>query len=452
SRISNYLLFIPFLATQILLTIFGFFHLNETVGEYFRIDRIGMIFLTVNTIISITTVIHSVIYSDKRKEDSRETAIHNAALVIFISTMSGVLMSDHLGLLWAFLEATTLTASVLIYHERNEGSLEAAWKYFFVCSMGIALSFVGILFLGIAGQEKGMLSFSIGALSDIASKLDPMWLKMSFLFVLTGFSVKMGVAPLFTVDIGAKDVSPSPIGAIFSGSLLNVGFVAIFRFYEIFSGSIQQWMNTVLLITGILSIFFAAIYIIRSRNYKKIFAYSSVEHGGIAMIALAAGGIGYFAVILHLIFHAFTKASLFYQIGQVSRTFRGKSFEDTGGYFNLNPAGGLVLLIGFFCITALPPGGLFISELMTFRALFEAGRWEIAAAVLLLLLFIFAYLSKGFLKLLFTPLKKDFISYEKVNSLESLTQFVLLGMVLYLGIFPPQEFTLFIQQAVQHLP
>jgi hydrogenase-4 component F len=283
--------------------------------------------------------------------------------------------------------------------------------------------------------------------------MDPIWLKMCFLLILVGYSVKMGIAPLFTVDIDAKDAAPSPIGAIFSGGLLNVGFVAIFRFYEIFAGtSIHPWMNKILMIVGIVSILFAAVYIFKIRNYKRMLAYSSVEHAGIVLLAISCGGIGYFVAIFHLILHAFTKASLFYQMGQLYRVFRGKSMEDVGGYFKLNPYGAASILLGFFCITAMPPSGLFITEFLTFKSLLKEDHLIIAIFILLLLTIIVAALGKNFFKLLFTPLPHGTDYYESVSPFESLSQWALLLVVIYMGINPPVILVDFIQDSVQHLP
>lgn len=450
----NYLLFIPFIGMQIFLNIYLANHLNETLHVYFKVDPIGLIFLTVLTIISVPTIIHTGIYSYKSKEGARISSLHNSALMLFIVMMTGVLITEHIGLMWAFLEATTLCAAILIYHERSTAALEATWKYVFVCSIGIALAFVGILFLGIASQDAESLDFSYKALTQAAPSMDSNWLKLCFLFIITGFSVKMGVTPLFNVDIDAKDMAPSPIGAIFSGGLLNVGFVAIFRFYQIFAHtSIFSWMNHVLMIVGVVSIFFAAVYLLKVRNYKRVFAYSSLEHAGIALLAISVGGIGYFAAILHLILHAFAKSSLFFQIGQVYHTFKNLSINKIGDYFKINPYGGVVLVLGFLCITAMPPSGLFLTEFLTFKALIDKDHLLVAIGVLILLSFIIYALAKKFLQLLFAGERHlaDF-TCTATHPMETITQYILLTAVIVVGIYPPAFLTDFIHLAVQNLP
>ncbi|TAH20753.1 MAG: hypothetical protein EAZ08_05060 [Cytophagales bacterium] len=455
NKTMNYALVILHLALLTTLNIHEYAHQDKLEDRFFRADSLGFIFFVVLTIISSTTLIHSYIYNEKRKESMRKIALHNVGFVGLITSIVGVLLSTHIGLMWAFIEATTLSVAVLIYHDRDRLSLEATWKYIFVASVGIALAFTGILFLGIAFQGAGNIDFTIDAIKQSAGQLDPIWLKVSFLFVLTGFSVKMGIVPLFNVDIDAKDVSPSPIGAMFSSALLNVGFVAIFRFYECFAQtSILEWMNKVLMISGILSIFFATVYLLKVQNYKRAFAYSSMEHAGIAIIALATGGVGYFAAILHLVLHSFTKASIFYQIGQIHRVYQSKHETHLGGYFKINPYGATVMLLALFSVLAMPPFGMFISEFLTFKALANKGHWFILMTMLVLLSFIVFSLTRKFLVLLFgeMPTHKKFSKNNGgIHPAETITQFILLGLVLYCGVVQPDMLKTYIEGAVKLL-
>ncbi len=436
------------------LNIHEVYYINTIEAEYFESDYISIIFLTILSIISVTTYIHSYIYNEKRQEYRRNISVHNMGFIIFVTAMAGVCMAQHVGILWAFVEATTLAASVLIYHDRNVLALEGTWKYIFVCSLGIALAFAGILFLGVAVQEAHLLDFSILTIKAHAKEMNTIWLQVCFVLILTGFSVKMGIAPLFNVDIDAKDVSPSPIGAMFSSCLMNVGFISIFRFYECFiETNIVSWMNNVLMISGVLSIFLASIYLLKVTNYKRAFAYSSMEHAGIVIIALASGThIGYFAAILHLILHSFTKASIFYQFGQVYRVFNTKYEAGIGGYFRLNPLGGLVLLFGMISILAMPPFGLFISEFMTFRALAESGNWIVLGIVVLLLSVIVFSMSQKFIHLLFGKFEYHGGDVRQhIHPAETISQFILLGLVMYIGMMQPAFLVDYINKAVEVL-
>ena len=178
NRVMNYLLFIPFLANQIFFNYFCYQNLDSTITEYFRFDYMGFIFITIITIISIPAVIHTIIYSEDRKNSLHQIQIHHAALILLIMSMTGSLIANHYGMLWSFLEATTVASALLIYFDRNNIALEAAWKYFFVSSIGLALAYVGILFLGIAGQASGHYDLTITTLPDKIDEMSPLWLKI----------------------------------------------------------------------------------------------------------------------------------------------------------------------------------------------------------------------------------------------------------------------------------
>ncbi len=433
-------------------TVWAGFHIGETRFDYFRVDELAFIFLLVQAIITVAAIVHSIVYSRSREDERRITVTHHAALVLFLTVVAGVLVTTHAGALWGFLDASTLMASILIYHHRDALALEATWKYLFVASVGIALAFGGILFVAFAGQEAGFPSLFFEDIRSHAASLDTTWLKLSFVLIISGFSVKIGLVPLFSVDIDAKDITPSPVSALFSSVLMNAGFVAIFRFYESFSGgAFTLWMNHVLILTGVLSLIVATVYLNRVQNIKRILAYSSVEHAAIAMIALASGGVGPFAAVLHMVLHAFAKSSLFFQTGQIYRFFCTKKMTEYRGYLRLYPLGGLLFLLGFFCIVALPPGGLFFTELMTFAAFIKAGYVWIAVLCLILLLYILAVLSVGFFGLLLgRPVAKT-ISTTAPSRMEAFMQFALLGIVVVLGFYRPEFLDSMIHIAIRNL-
>jgi hydrogenase-4 component F len=443
-------------AYVIFLAGFGIFmshHVGEYFGEYFFCDYLGLIFLALLIIITFVSALHYVTSSKNRSNTPAIIALHNAGTIFFTGAITGVYFTSHFGVLWAFVEATTLGASVLIYHNRNQDSLEATWKYLFVCSIGIAIAFAGILFLGLAAQEKNNSDISFAGIKAIAASLNQGWLKACFLLIVTGFSVKMGLVPLFNVDIDAKDASPSQVGASLSSVLMNAGFVSIYRFYEAFSDtSILPWMNRFLLITGMASLFFAAVYSLKVRNIKRLFAYSSMEHAGLVMVAFSCGGIGYFAAILHLIMHSFIKASLFFQVSQMHRIYNSKWDDNIGSYLRVNPLGGLVLLLGFISIIALPPSGLFISELLMMQALITQNLWWVALLVVALVLVVIYGLSVRILGILFLKKSTANITPAGATLWESVIQLCILVFVFYLGLFRPQAVVDTIYAAIQTLP
>jgi hydrogenase-4 component F len=191
----------------------------------------------------------------------------------------------------------------------------------------------------------------------------------------------------------------------------------------------------------------------RVTNIKRMFAYSSIEHMGIVMLGVAAGGIGYYAAILHIILHAFVKSSLFFQFNQLYRTFQSKSIQYVGNYFKYNPTGAIVMLIAFISATAMPPSGLFVSEFLIFRSLFEGKYILLLIVVLILLTIVIWAFGKNIMKILFLPVPGiDETKIPKISPWESLTQFILLFTAIWLGLNPPTIFVQMIQDAVKILP
>jgi hydrogenase-4 component F len=454
NKAVNYLLTALFIVLQWALMIYEYNHANATDSVYFTPDSLAIIFLSIISVLSIPVIYHSHIYCNSKDEPPRYRGIYFAALVVLMTALSAAYLSNHIAITWIFVELTTLSSSALIYHRRNSRSLEGTWKYIFVCSISITLVFIGILFLSIAVQRAGSTNLFYQGLFDRATGMNVFWLKLAFLFIFTGFTCKAGLVPMYTAGIDAKDKAPSPAGAIFSSALMNVGFIGIFRFYQIISPtSIFPWANKIMFITGLLSVFVATVYMLRVKNLKRMFAYSSVEHIGLVMVGLAAGGIGRYAAILHLVLHSFAKPVLFFQMGQVYRIYKSKSIYDLGDYFKYNLSGALVLLFAFFIVTAMPPSGMFVSEFLIFRSLFESKHLLALIIILLLLTMIIWSFGKNIFKILFIkPIGFNDADIEKISPFESLSQYILLAMVVYLGLFPPTEFVNLINSAISHLP
>ncbi len=439
-----------FLLALISIIGYTYLHLGEMDSTYFKFDHLGILLALVLGILSFATFYHSVLYLKRHSFSIKQEAGYYSSLIMLITAMLSAYFAENIAVLWVSIETTTLFVSFLILHERTKDALEASWKYLFVSSVGVALAFIGILFLSITASNLRITDLSLNHLIMIAQSMSPLWLKMTFLLVLTGFSAKMGLFPLHTVAVDAHTVAPPPISAFISTTLMNVGFLGIFRVFTIVAQTeVLHWAQNVLLIAGVVSIFMSAIQLLKIKHYKRMFAFSSLEHMGIVALGLGIGGIGYYAAILHLVFHSFAKAGLFYQIGQVHQFFHTYWIKDAAGYFKKNPIGGLSLILGMISILAIPPSGLFISEYLTFKALFLNHNYYIAAFVLILLTVIIFSFSKNTFHLLYgqtpntpepTPLK--------INPYETLSQFILFGLVIYLGINPPLFFTDLINVAV----
>lgn len=449
-----------FNALQWGLTVYECMHSHTEELGYFTPDATALLMLIVLAILSTTSSYHSIGYLEHHHKHhttpQRAQSIYYSAFCLLIMAQTGAFLSSHIAGTWIFVELTTFAAAVLIYHERTEYALEASWKYLFVCSIAITIAFIGILFLSICAQEAGTINLAYQSLIHHANEFNPFWLKLAFLFILVGYSAKMGLFPMHTVCIDAHTVAPPPISAFISTTLMNVGFVAIFRMYSVIAvTSIISWANHILLISGVLSVFVAVVYLLNVNHFKRMSAYSSLENMGIVAIGLGTGGIGYYAAFLHLIFHSFTKASIFYQIQQVHHLYKSYLIRNTGGYFNYYTPGAMVILLCFISITAMPPSGMFVSEFMIFRAMFEKHYIVLLVFLLILLTFAMWALGKNFFRLTFSPpidLDVRHLTDEKISPVESLSQFILLGMVIYLGFNPPAQMVELINEAVKNLP
>jgi len=450
----NNILVIIFGLVQIVFTIYACLNYKNVVLQYFTIDSLGLLLLMTLSIIAIPALFHSYIYIRRHDETPQSRAIYFSAMVFLIASISAAYLANHIAVIWIFTEMTTLSASMLIYHHRNKLALEGTWKYVFICAISITFVFIGILFLSLSLQASGSNDLSFANLMANKDKLNPFWLRLAFLFIFTGFTAKLGLVPMYTAGIDAKDKAPAPAGALLASVLMNLGFVGIFRTYTIIAQTpLFHWANLIIFIAAFLSIFVATVYMTKVLNIKRMFAYSGIEHMGIVMLGIAAGGIGYYAAILHIILHAFVKSSLFFQFNQLYRTFQSKSMPYVGNYFKYNPAGAIVLLLGFISATAMPPSGLFVSEFLIFRSLFEANYIILLIVVLVLLTIVIWAFGKNILKILFIPVQGlDETKIPKINPWESLTQYLLLFTAVWFGLNPPSIFVQLIQDAVKILP
>ncbi|MGB8492749.1 MAG: proton-conducting transporter membrane subunit [Bacteroidales bacterium] len=437
-----------FALLHILFTIYCWTNIGKTELGYFTYTSIGVLLLSALSVLTIPTAIHGFIYASK--DDTNKYNIYHSALIALMMFMTGAYLANGMTVLWIFVEATTLAVAALIYHDRTEIALEATWKYVFICSTGIALAYLGILFLGFIYREDAS-NLSFASLSGIINQANPMYLKIAFVFVLIGFSTKMGLFPMHTVTIDAHSVAPPPISALISTTLMNVGFLAIFRVYTLFSSSsILPFMNNVLIISGMLSLLVAAGYMLKAKHLKRMLAYSSLENMGLVAIAIGVGGIGYYAALLLLILHTLTKSSLFYQMGQLSRVLHTFRLDQCGRYMKLYPAGALVLLVGMVCILAIPPSGLFISEVMILKGLVSNGQWFVLISAIILLCFVIYAMSTRIMHITFSDPRGNDVSAppDKVNPAETITQFVFLGFVVLMCFFQPPFIVDLINQSI----
>ena len=380
-------------------------------------------------------------------------AIFIGCLLLFLATMSLVCVSQHLGLLWVAVEATTLVSAPLISFHRHHRSLEATWKYLLICSVGIALALLGNFFLAYAGRGQ-VHHLALHELLGAAKVMDPTWLKAAFLLMLVGYGTKMGLAPMHTWLPDAHSEAPSPVSALLSGALLNCAFLGILRGHTVLAAAgLREFSGGLLVLFGLVSMGVAAVFLIRQSDYKRMLAYSSIEHMGILALGVGLGGLAATGALLHAVNHSLTKGLLFLAAGNLLGAYRSKRTEDVRGALKATPLTGCLWLAGFLAITGSPPFGLFVSELTVLKGALDAGRWAVAAAYLLALAVIFVAMARIILPMAFgtppanapdaTPLERR---REPLWSV--LPGFVLGGVVLVLGVYVPPAMWSLLREAV----
>jgi len=360
------------------------------LGGWLAVDALGRVFLTLVSVLFMCTVLYAVGYL--RHEPRRSNRVFVTCLLGFLAAMSLVTLSQHLGLLWVAVEGTTLASAPLIYFHHSQRSLEATWKYLLICSVGIALALLGTFFVALAGSDHGgeQLPLLVGELLNHASRLHLPWLKGAFLFFLVGYGTKMGLAPFHTWLPDAHSEAPSPASALLSGALLNCAFLGILRLFQVcLAAGLASFVQELLVGFGLLSLFVAAVFVVGQSDYKRMLAYSSVEHMGILSLGVGLGGAGAYGAMLHAVNHSLTKALLFFVAGNILLAYGTKIAAEVKGVLHRLPISGVLLLGGFFAITGAPPFGIFLSEFTILNAAVNQGHPVVAVVYLVLLAVVF---------------------------------------------------------------
>ena len=373
-------------------------------GELLHLDATGRLVLTVTCLLFFAASVYAVGYLRGEATGARtdfQQGLHftnapeaafTGCLLLFLASAVLTACTRHFGLLWLGIETTTIVSAPLIYFHRHRRSLEATWKYLLICSVGIALALIGNLLADIAMQTQGRLApdMTLGALMLDASAAHPGWLKAAFVFLLIGYGTKMGVAPMHTWLPDAHSEAPSLVSALLSGALLNCAFLGIFRAYEVcLAAGLGDFASTLLMAFGFLSMLVAALFIVNLGDFKRMLAYSSVEHMGILLIALSVGLEAARGGMLHLVGHSLVKAALFLLAGNILAKYSTKSSHDVTGLIRVLPVTGTLWLAGMIAITGSPPFSLFISEFSVLQGLLHRGFFWPALLYLFLLGIIF---------------------------------------------------------------
>ncbi len=405
---------------------------GTSVGTIFAFDATGTLFFLLLVIVSFWVFTHSEPYLSECAPT--QTRSYFSLLLLLTTAITGAYFASNLAVTWIFLEATTLCSGGIIYHRRTAQTLEAAWKYVFVCSTGIAMAYLGILLLAGATRCE---SLSYDTVANVIAQSNPLYLKTAFLLILCGYSCKMELFPLYTVGVDANFAAPSPASALISTGLVNAGFVALLRLYRLMARTeIFPWVRSVLLVVGVLSLLVGALFLRRTNNYKRFLSYSTVENMGIAAIGLGVGGVGVWAAVFHVVCHTFIKSSLFLQMAVVRQVYNGYRINRLGDYIRINRIGAIGLLAGMVVVLAFPPSPLFLSELMILGEAIAAGKWWLVGTMLLLLCIVIYSFCLRVLRLCYQP-NQDELHPSKADRALSWSALSLLFVAMILGLWQP---------------
>ncbi|MDR3557067.1 MAG: proton-conducting transporter membrane subunit [Syntrophobacteraceae bacterium] len=373
-------------------------------GCWLLLDDLGLLFLSIVSFLFLAASFYSVGYFQREDWGNRQDfeggflfsnareATFTCCLLFFLATMSLVCLGQDFGLLWVAVEATTLSSAPLIYFHRHRRSLEATWKYLMICSVGIGLALLGNFCLAVAatlGPDKSV-PLLLSSLISHGGLLHPLWLKVAFLLLVVGYGTKLGLAPMHTWLPDAHSEAPSMVSALLSGALLNCAFLAVLRILQVCQAAgLGEFGQHILLGFGLLSMTVAALFIVAQSDYKRMLAYSSIEHMGILSLAVGLGGAAYFGALFHAVNHSLTKGMLFLVAGNILTAYKTKSAPEVRGAAKLLPISGVLWVAGFLAITGSPPFGPFLSELIILKSALDQGRIVIAVVYLVLLSVIF---------------------------------------------------------------
>lgn len=429
----------------------SYYMFNESerfLGKYFSIDNSNIIFLFVLSIIFLAVSIYNKPYMNMEEVPVKMKRHYTYMLLIFVQAMTGVIISNNLGLSWVLVEATTLASAYLIYFTKTKTSIEAAWKYVFICSIGIALAFVGIILLTISTGELSSLNFYDLILN--ANTFNKFWLKLSFVFILFGFGTKMGLAPVHFWLPDAHSEAPAPASALLSATLLNSAFYVILKVFNILViANCASYARLVMYIMGFLSLFVAAVFIYHINNYKRMLAYSSIENMGILIIGTALGGLGIFAAIIHLIGHSLIKASFFLTSGNILKIYGTKKIKKITNIITTDKRTGWLWILCLLGITAFPPSVLFISEFLIIKSMFLKEHYILALIFVLLLTIILFGLAKAVFGMCYGENQKDKTSNTiKLPITMYIPQILLLITAFILGLYIPWNLTELVQLTI----
>jgi hydrogenase-4 component F len=349
-------------------------------GAYLLVDELNIVFVGLNTFVGFTTAVFSASYIGHELAIGRLTPtylrFYHAMYQLLLFAMNLALVANNVGLMWVAIEIATLTTVIMVGLYRTHEALEAAWKYFILGSVGIALALFGTILFYMAARPvvgEGLDAMTWTVLIARVAEFDGALINVAFIFLLLGYGTKVGLAPVHAWLPDAHAEGPTPISAVLSGLLLNVALYAVLRFKMLMSANPDAIAPGPLMITmGLVSLIFAAFMLYRRRDIKRMFAYSSIEHMGIITFAFGMGGpLANFAGLLHMVMHSLTKSAIFFAVGHIAQAKGTQKIADIRGLTESHPWLGWGLVIGVVAISGLPPLGIFMSEFLVVTSTFS---------------------------------------------------------------------------------
>ncbi len=370
--------------------------------RWIGLDFPGLCFLLITSLLFLAAAVHTLLWMP---QDARHAHSHShillfgkpifiPAMLAFLSTMTLVISANNFGLLWVAVEATTLVSAPLICYHLSDRSLEAMWKYLLICSVGIGLALFGTITLAVAAHPAGIHGLSITELAEYKT-FHPGWFKAAFIFILAGYGTKMGLAPFHTWLPDAHSEAPGSVSALLSGALLNCSFLGIIRVWNVMPPELYVFGRQLLIALGLISLIVAVFFIIRQTDFKRMLAYSSVEHMGLIAILWGLGGRAELVAVAHIWGHSLIKMTLFLLAGNMLLAYGTRSISHVKGAFHTLPKNAVLWLIGVLLICGTPPSPLFVTE---FMLVYDAPLW-LGLTVLALLFAVFAGMSKAALSM-----------------------------------------------------
>ena len=433
-------------------------------GGLLELDAPGQLFLTLASALFLAASVYAVGYLRHEgggpKQDFQDGAafqnaperIFTMCLCLFLAAMTVVCATRNLSVLWVGIEATTLSSAPLIYFHRHRRSLEATWKYLVICSVGIALALLGNILFSVAFYDPAspIASMSLPEMLPRAGMAAKPWLRAAFIFLLVGYGSKMGLAPMHNWLPDAHSQSPSLVSALLSGALLNCAFLGILRALQVLGAAgMGAFAGELLVLFGLLSMALAAVFIVGLGDYKRMLAYSSVEHMGILALGVGIGGTATFGAMLHAVNHSLTKGALFLVSGNILALYHTRSCHDARGLSRALPVTAALWTAGFLAIAGSPPFGLFVSELTILQAMLGTGHLVAATIYLASLAVIFVGMSAPVARMVQGPLPPAVRHPGPERPLSLVSPLLLLAATLAFGLYLPGGMTEFLRRAAE---